>query len=178
MQNCNLTAEELRRIVHYDPETGLFTWLHREGVRREWNTCHAGKNACSSGASHGYFAICINSKKYLSHRLAWLYMTGEWPEEMIDHINMNRTDNRFCNLRCATREQNYANKGVSKRNTSGLKGIYFHKASGLWHASAMRNRKKYSLGYFHTPDKAAKAYAAFAKDFDGEFAHESIKAPN
>lgn len=174
-----ITADELRKLIHYDPETGIFTWLPREVINpfvATWNTKYAGKSTGSIG-SHGYPAIGIHGIKYLSHRLAWLYMTGEWPPKMIDHKDTKKINTKWDNLRCATREQNYANKGLSNRNTSGFKGIYLHKHSGLWHATSMRNRKKLSLGYFTTPEEAAMAYAAFAKDFDGEFAHKSIIDP-
>jgi hypothetical protein len=94
-----LTAERLREILGYDPETGLFTRLVRTGRIR------AGEVA-GTAHSRGYRSIVIDGRVYLSHRLAWLYVHGEWPPEQIDHINRNRADNRLVNLRAAKQSQN------------------------------------------------------------------------
>lgn len=167
-----ITNSEVRNRLNYNPTTGAFTWLPKQVINKRdnyWNIRYAGTSAGSIG-SHGYFAIHIQKKLYLSHRLVWLYMTGEWPLYQIDHINMIRTDNRFANLRPATRSQNYTNRISYKNSTHGFKGIYFHKASGSWHATVMRNRKKISLGYYRTPELAHQAYTAFTLQEDGEFA--------
>lgn len=171
MKKPNITADELRKRLHYNPETGIFTWLPKEDTNtfcQYWNNRYVGNIAGTLG-NHGYPAIYVSNKLYLSHRLAWLYMTGEWPKNQIDHINMIRADCRFANLREATQSQNYINRISYKNSTHGFKGIYFHKKSGLWHSSIMRNRKKISLGYHKTPEEAAAAYAAFTKINDGDF---------
>src|ERR1700719_1662744 len=102
--------DRLRELLSYDPETGVFRWL----VRKRQNV-KAGDVAGSFDGC-GYCKISIDRRAYKAHRLAWLYMTGEWPPAEIDHINMNRADNRFANLRLATRHQNMANQRLYANN--------------------------------------------------------------
>lgn len=90
-----LTQEVLKSLLYYDPETGIFVWL----VTRQRSP--AGKEA-GGYDEKGYRRICVNGTKVRAHRLAWLYMTGEWPEDQLDHINGLKDDNRFVNLREAT----------------------------------------------------------------------------
>lgn len=123
-----ITQEQLKLILNYDPETGEFNWLVKPRNRASIGGVagHLRKN--------GYREISIKGKKYYAHRLAWLYMTGSWPKEHIDHINGNPSDNRFCNLREATRSQNMHNQGVCSNNTSGYKGVCWHKSNQKWEA--------------------------------------------
>ena len=116
--------QEVRRILRYDPDTGYFFW------RVPLGSCAAGSKA---GVIHptGYVVITIAGKHYLAHRLAHFYQTGEWPSDDIDHKDRDRSQNRWENIRPATRSQNGANAKVSKRNVSGLKGVSLHKISGL-----------------------------------------------
>ena len=103
--NGVLTAEYLRWNLRYDPETGQFTRLrHRYGRTTD------GAKLGSPKAPGGYLRIGICDKLYLAHRLAYLYMTGEWPPEEVDHVNMVRGDNRWANLRAASRRMNLANR--------------------------------------------------------------------
>src|SRR6266550_4589715 len=110
-----LSAEELRRIAHYDPDTGEFTWLQNR-VRAK-----AGTKAKRGWGP--YVWLRINSKLYLAHRLAWLYVHGEEAKGYIDHINCDQSDNRLVNLREATHRQNLCNRGRNKNNTTGYKGV-------------------------------------------------------
>ncbi len=112
-----LTQERLLELIHYNPETGLFSRL---GGRR---SDRVGKVA-GSPQGQGYLLIFVDGRRYRAHRLAWFYMTGEWPADGIDHVNNIKTDNRFANLRLATRAQNEMNKPPSRSNTSGVKGVY------------------------------------------------------
>jgi len=121
--------------------------------------------------SEGYLQISANSKIYFAHRLAWLYITGEWPKDSIDHINEIKHDNRFFNLREATRSQNMMNRGALKNNTSGLKGVSLKKSSGKWRARVGIRGKSKHLGYFNNPEDAYKAYCEAAKKLHGEFAN-------
>ncbi len=162
----SFTAEYLRSALHYEPETGVFTWL----VRRAIGT-PAGSFAGSIHAATGYAGIKIKGRRYLAHRLAWLYMTGEWPSHQIDHINLKKSDNRWCNLREATHGQNICNQAGYAE--SGLKGAYYK-------GDAYRSRPWFSainlggvirhLGYFSTPEEANAAYAKAAADNFGHFA--------
>jgi hypothetical protein len=164
----DLTADYVRSILDYDPETGIFRWKPRSDVPPEWNARRAG--AVAGGRMvHGYWFIGIHDIRYLSHRLAWLYVTGEWPADQLDHINMNREDNRFANLRQATNSQNTMNRVKQSNNSSGFKGVKFHKRSGLWHAQIAVDGKVHSLRYHKTPEEAAEAYKRAAQKFHGKF---------
>lgn len=158
------TADKLRAHLDYKPETGEF-WTR---PRKIGTVQHFGKTRVP--------AVTIRLKEgdgvfrhYYAHRLAWLWMTGEWPRDEIDHINNNSTDNRWENLREASHIENNRNKDF--RSGRKLLGACFHKASGLWRA-IIRGK---NLGYFKTPEEAHVAYKRAAIEEYGEFAHDSIK---
>lgn len=119
-----LTVEHLRQILHYDPKTGQFRWLQRGKSRRT-------KVGNTSKQRHVILRITIDYKQYKAHRLAWFYMTGEWPEQ-IDHKDRNSLNNRWKNLRVATRSQNQLNHGLYKNNTSGATNVCWDKANSKW----------------------------------------------
>jgi hypothetical protein len=124
---------------------------------------------------NGYIVIPVDGKQYPAHRLAFLYCTGEMPEE-IDHANGCRSDNRFANLRSCTRSQNNANRRSSGRNTSGYKGVTFSKANKAWIAAITVAGKHYYLGSFPDKTEAAKAYDKAAIEYFGEFATPNFAA--
>lgn len=163
--DSGLNAEQLRLIVRYDPETGKFFWL------RETKN-HIGKVGCEAGSIMvtGYAKIAIDGRDYKAHRLAWLWMTGEWPKDRIDHKNRNKSDNRWENLREATCTENKANQVVSKNNKLGVKGVKFDKKSRNYSATIRKHRHSYFLGKFSTIDDAKRAYAEAAINLFGEFA--------
>ena len=143
-----LTASRLRDLVHYDAQTGEFTWAKK---RRR---CSIGKKAgCTM--KNGYRVIRIDDALYLAHRLAWFYVTGNWPANQIDHINGVRDDNRFSNLREATNLQNAHNRKYN-RNKSGFQGV--RKENSKWLAEIKINYKAVRLGLFNTPEEAHCAY--------------------
>jgi len=166
-----LTIEYVRRLVDYNPETGEFRWRPRE-VRshydRIWNTQNAG-NIAGCNAHHGYRAITLYGKRYYAHRLAYFYMTGEMPRN-IDHKNLDTTDNRFANLRPATATQNHANKRKSPQNTSGVKGVSLHRATGKWQASLSVEKRRVWLGLHERLEDAVAAYNRGAVEHFGEYA--------
>lgn len=161
-----LDAIRLRHLFDYNPETGVFTRLFATFGK-------GGKKPVGSvagfAAPDGRFYIDIKGRRYSAHRLAWLYMTGEWPVE-VDHKNRDPLDNRWANLREATRSQNNANTGLKRHNTSGFKGVDWHKARGLWRAQICVNKQRMTLGHFETPEQAAEVYASAARQHFGEFA--------
>jgi hypothetical protein len=163
----DLTADYVRSIFDYDPETGIFTRSmsssRMPGKRAGWK------------ANTGYRRLRIGKKEYLEHRVAWLVMNGTWPEE-IDHINGDPADNRICNLRIATRSQNCANRRVSARSKSGIKGVS-QRDSGTWTSRIKLGDKDLHLGNFSTAEDALAAYAEIAKKHFGEFAAVSFKEP-
>lgn len=166
-----LTAERLREVLNYDPDTGVFVWRKREGDdphTRMWNTRFAGEVAGSIRKSDGYRVIRIDVRLYLAHRLVFLFMTGKWPIADVDHINMNKVDNRWCNLREATQSQNNANTRKRKNNTSGYKGASWH-GSG-WRAQIHVSGKHICLGTFPSPEEAHAVYCEAARKHFGDFA--------
>ena len=152
-----LTAEKLRSILDYDHETGIFTRKVRTA-----NRVKVGDAAgCPDG--RGYLQIIVCSRKYRAHRLAWLHVYGEWPEDQLDHINRNRSDNRISNLREVSNKQNGQNKSKPNNNTSGHTGVFWHKQNSKWRAQITHNQKKIHLGYFTDLEEALSARKAGEK---------------
>ena len=164
MTNAILTQARLKELFHYDPDTGIFV--------RKKTVCATAKEGQVSGYIHtasGYWITCIDYVDYKHHRLAWLYMTGRYPKEWLDHINGDRKDNRFVNLREATKAQNSYNSGIPKTNTSGYKGVYWSGQVSKWFAKIVIQKKQINLGFFTDKEDAHAAYVVAAKRFHGEF---------
>lgn len=144
-----ITAERLRELLSYDPETGLFHW--RISYRRT-------KTGDRAGAfSHGYVAIMTDGYLNRAHRLVWLYVHGRWPLNQIDHVNGNRADNRLENLREADSKINGQNKQVAQaNNTTGFLGVSFKRKK--FRARIKVNGRQLALGSFNTPEAAHEAY--------------------
>jgi hypothetical protein len=159
-----LTQRQLKEMFNYNPETGLFQ--RRQYAPRTIMEPYAG----SFNKALGYCTLFIDGKNVYAHRAAWLYMTGEWPQHQIDHANMNRADNRWCNLREATRSANHANKNKMPFNSSGLKGVGWHKQVGKWRARITIDGKENSLGLFDCPAAASFAYQIAADKAFGQHA--------
>lgn len=158
-----ITADELRNLLSYSPETGELRWRGKSGVK-------AGSLA-GKVSKYGYRIVRIWRHEYMAHRLAWLYMTGEWPVATVDHKNCDTLDNRWENLRAATHKQQAANRRVYSYSGTGLKGVKLKKDRRLcYEASIRRNNTTHYLGGFATPEEANAAYRAAAEKFDGEFA--------
>lgn len=165
MSKHSLTQERLRYLLDYDPESGLFSWKNPQSKR-----CKVGQVAGSVDGG-GYVQISIDGKRYKAHRLAHLHMTGEFPENEVDHINRVKTDNRWSNLREATSQQNKMNSYRADKNTSGKKGVSWNKQMDKWMAYISVDGKNYHLGYYNDIEDAATAYATIAKILHGEFSH-------
>lgn len=160
----DVTCERLRKIIDYDPTTGVFRWhVSARGHRRAG--AHAG---CLD--HKGYRRIGIDWRIYKAHRLAWLIMHGHWPDNEIDHIDGNRDNNAIVNLRLATSQQNAANRQITRNNTSGFKGVVWHKGRRKWRAQIKLGGRYRHLGLYDTPELAAAAYAAATTNYNGEFA--------
>ena len=140
-ENCMVTQEELKELLHYNPDTGIFTRIASRG------SVKAGYIAgCLD--KDGYITIKINCKTYKAHRLAWFYVHGKWPKHKIDHINHVRADNRIANLRCATCRENNKNSSLRKDNTSGVCGVCWYRPKKKWASQIMVNGMNVCLGYF------------------------------
>jgi len=157
-----ITQTELKNILDYNPETGEFIW--KKNIRKILVGCIAG-----TVDRNKYRRININHQRYLAHRLAWFYMTGDWPEQYIDHINHNRDDNRFSNLRLATKSENSRNAKRNKNNTSGYKGV--SKKGNKFIAQIWVDYKRINLGLFDTAEQAHIAYIQAAKTHFKDFAY-------
>lgn len=164
-----LDHADLRRQLSYDPDTGIFRHRTRADRDHSWNMRFANEVAGALQAN-GYRYIIMGPKHHLAHRLAWLYMTGDMPSGHIDHINGDRTDNRWTNLRPATASQNASNTGVRANNKSGVKGVCWVASKGLWRATIMVARKDHFLGYYKTLQEAASARAIANTEHHGEYA--------
>lgn len=138
----------LKELLDYCPNTGAFIWRPRPEVNsfdRGWNVKYAGTAAgCING--NGYMYIGILGRRYKAHRLAWMYVYGDWPKDNIDHINHVRTDNRITNIREATKQDNQKNQSLYKTNTSGVSGVSWDKSKGRWVSYIKADRATIRLG--------------------------------
>jgi hypothetical protein len=151
--STSLSAERLRNLLSYDPETGLFVWKVNRG-----GTALAGSPAGTVG-NHGYVIISVGPRRWLAHRLAWLYVTGEQPPPEIDHINGDRLDNRWANIRSVDRAGNCENlHGAQVNNSTGYLGVSPDPKSGTFIATIVHDRQSAFLGRFDTPELAHAAY--------------------
>jgi hypothetical protein len=159
-----LTADRLRELLDYNPTTGIFTWVRKRRPRIQ-----AGDVAGTMKA-RWYVIIEIDGKKFFAHRLAWLYVHGEWPSSDLDHVDTVKSHNWIANLRLATKTQNNANSHARGHNKSGLKGVNWFPRAGKWRAAIRFAGKNKHLGLFTTPEAAHAAYIDAAKRLHGEFA--------
>lgn len=141
-----ITKEYLKTKIEYNSQTGEFTWLvNNRSVKRG---DRAGYN------NSEYRVVQIDGKCYPEHNLAWLYYYGIWPENIIDHIDLNGFNNKIDNLRLATVQENSYNKPIYKNNKSGVKGVYWKTSISKWRAKIKADGKEIFLGYFDDLDKA------------------------
>lgn len=157
-----ISVERLKEVLRYDPETGTWTWLVHRGCKL------AGDNAGYFDIQKEYLMIGIDGVVYHAHRLAFLYMTGEIPER-VDHKDTDRRNCKWNNLRSATHSENLFNRGPTKRNRTGFKGVFKHNIGSGYTAKITINKKVMYLGYFKTAEEAFDAYQTAAKQQHGEF---------
>ena len=154
----------LKELLHYDPETGIFTSRVNRG-------CWTPGKRVGGKRKDGYRTIRIDYKDYKEHRLAWLYAYGRWPENDLDHVLGDEADNRIERLREALRVQNNANSKRSKNNRSGFKGVTLApRCNDRWRARIAKGGQQISLGTFGSPEEAHIAYCEAALRLFGEFA--------
>jgi hypothetical protein len=161
-----LTAEYIRTIFDYDPNTGKFSWKNRR--RADFSTPQAygawkkrcyGKEPGAVAGLYGYRIMNLKGRFHQAHRLAWLHFHGEWPSGHIDHINGDASDNRICNLRDVSNADNRRNTGLPTTNTSGAIGVSLT-ASGKWEARLQKDGRTVHLGRFALKDDAIRARRA------------------
>lgn len=160
-----LTQARLKSLLHYEPETGVFTALVTRGNVRAGSAL--GTNHC------GYRLIRIDRRGYTASRLAWLYMTGEWPADLIDHADTIKTNNAWTNLRSASHADNMRNRSAFRNRAPRMKGVHLKKDAlrmRPWGATIRVNGALKHLGYFSHPEEAHAAYAKAAEANFGSFA--------
>lgn len=166
-KQCDI--EELKKLVHYEPDTGKLYWKHRDvsmfsGAKYQmrqcnaWNTKNAGKEIRQS--DRRYITLSISRKRYKVHRVIWAFHYGEWPKQTLDHINGNTYDNRIVNLRDVSVKENSRNRSISSNNKSGYMGVSLYERTKKWVAHIKVDGKKIHLGYFSTVDDAIAARKA------------------
>ena len=158
MSNTRLTAERLRELLDYDPETGIFTYKTKRGIQLPGSIA-------GSKMVRGNWSIGLECRRHSAHRLAWLYMTGKWPTLEIDHIDNNPLNNSWANLREVTSGQNSQNlRAPRKDNRSGYLGVYRHgknkRGDDVWRSRIQVEGKVVHLGLFPSPELAHEAYVA------------------
>lgn len=159
-------ADELWELFSYNPLTGNLHWRERRGGKAK-----KGDRAGHAHANKRYIRVRVDNESYLAHRLVWGWLYGEDPgQQMMDHINGTKRDNRPWNLRLATKSQNQWNTAAPSTNTSGYKGVTWHRATARWTARIRCEGKKKHLGLYNTPEEAHQAYCKAAKRIHGNFA--------
>lgn len=156
------SQEEIKEVLNYNPETGIFTWKAKSLSQCKnkrcftmWKTKYEGKPAGS--LNNRYVTIEINKRPYHVHRLAWIYVYGYDPIEEFDHKNRNKKDNWIDNLRFVTRSQNNQNKGLQKNNVSGVCGAFWSEYHKKWVAQIKVNNIPHHLGLFKEFNEAVTA---------------------
>lgn len=170
----------LSKLVRYEQATGVFTWKNRplemfsrEADYKVWNKRFADKQAGAIGA-WGYVIISFNGKKVKAHQIAYFIVHGSVPA-YLDHINGNRADNRIANLRGATLSDNGANRGMDRRNKSGVKGVFWHAKAQKWQAEVRKLGKSYYGGLFDDLEAAKTARDTLAAKLHGEYASDGVR---
>lgn len=146
-----LTSVRLRELLHYDPESGDFTWRVDRTGKAVAGSVAGWKN------TDGYLVISIDNRSHKAHRLAWFWMHERWPYK-VDHKNQIKDDNRFCNLREVNDSESCQNRPLFRNNTSGFRGVTWNKTTGRWLAHIRHLGKRRNLGYFTTAEDAYEAY--------------------
>lgn len=155
----NISLDGIKDFLSYDPNSGVFTWLKSLSNRKK------AQSIAGSLAQSGYYEICYNNQRVLSHRLAWFFVYGEMPNGVVDHINGIRTDNRIDNLRCVSQMENAQNTLTAlKSSKSGVRGVYKNRV-GSWIAQIRVNGVCKHLGSFKTLEEAKEAYMKAKKQF-------------
>lgn len=156
------------QVLHYFPKTGEFRWRKDAG---RGGRIKAGSLAGSIHKPSGYRLIGIggSGRTQLASRMAWLYMTGEWPPVTVDHIDRDHANDRWTNLRLATVEQNKQNSPLYANNKTGFKGVHFDNAKGKYRATVAVGKRPRMLGTFDTLEEAVAARDAAARETYGGF---------
>jgi len=165
-----ITQKRLKEVLHYNPSTGDFIRVRHTGS----NDFKDVGSIVGSKSDSGYLITCIDGRKYRLHRLAFLWMEGDHPKDQVDHINHNRSDNRWCNLQHSSDKLNRVNQSKGKLNTSGFIGVSMRSDTKKWTAYIMVSRKKINLGSFIQLSEAVKARINAEKKYGFHINHGRI----
>lgn len=162
-----VSLTRLKKLLSYEPHTGIFRWIAAPS-----KVCHSDFVGRIAGTKsrRGYVVIRVDGGFYKAHRLAWFYVTGAWPKEDIDHKNSDKGDNRFQNLREATRQENNRSKPPQRNSRSGVTGIGWRKRERKWLARITVDKKHRYLGLFHDKQAAIRARRDAEIELFGDFA--------
>lgn len=183
----DITPEIVRELLHYDPDTGIFTWRERgehwfkdRRGWKSWNTRCAGKRAgCVQTNQYGYKRrrIDLLGHEYKEHQLAWIWMKDDPLPPQIDHKNRDATDNRWSNLRASNHVENALNQSMRRDNTSGATGVYFIKRLNKWRARCEVSGRRHNLGLFEDHGEAVREVKKFRADHGFDNGHGKELAP-
>ena len=166
-----LIQKLLKKHLRYDRNTGVFVWRISNYGRNAGGISVGDIAGCENVV--GYIVIRVFNRLYLAHRLAWLYCHGSFPISNIDHKNQIKSDNRILNLRLASKSQNAMNSKIPANNTSGYRGVSYHKQTEKWRARLTVNGREKIIGYYGSPLKASEEYKKYAQHYYGEFFSEA-----
>jgi hypothetical protein len=178
-----LDLNAVRELLDYDPETGALTWRERgrkwfksDHDQTRWNARFSGGRAGSAPKKkRGYVYVRSPGRIHKAHRVIWLWMTGEWPRDQVDHINHDRADNRWCNLRAATNADNQKNVSLRADNTSGAVGVRRHTHGDKWRAQIKVGGRFIHLGLFDDKTTAIAARQAANEKYGFHANHGSAR---
>ena len=164
MPKGRLTAKQIRQLFDY--KNGNLYWKHQPRPNNPIDI------SVPAGTIHhtGYIYINTRGHSYAAHRLIWIYFTGKWPPHQIDHKDKNKLNNAIDNLRCASHSNNQMNQSKRRDNTSGYKGVSWHKDTKKWRARIRVNTQRIELGSYDTKEEAYEAYCKAAIQYHGDFA--------
>ena len=151
-----ITLQELKQYLKYCAVTGTFIWINKASRSTRIGSIAGNRR------SDGYVVITIKGKKYLAHRLAWLYVYETWPKGIIDHIDRNTSNNCIENLRDVTPKQSSYNTGNYSTNTSGVKGV--GKSNDKWQAKLTFMGELFYLGSYYSKEKAIEVITKFKEE--------------
>ena len=166
-----LSQSTLKDTLRYDPITGVFTWLDTKPGNNRIFGKKAGSVRGIGAVNKYYVLIRIDGKHHLAHRLAFLYMNGSFPEHDVDHINGNGADNRWINLRLATRSENGKNQKRHSNNTSGVSGVCWRKDSGSWRVRITVDGEMIRLGSYKDKEEAIRIRRAAEEEYGFHINH-------
>ena len=168
-----LTQELLKELLHYDPDSGVFTW--RERGNSAFDKRYAGKEAGTIN-DRGYRKVSISGVVYRAHRLAFMYMKGRWPRKEVDHLDHDKLNNRWLNLRDTSHPENGRNKSKFKNNTSGINGVNWNSNALNWRAQIMVSGKNKQLGSFDNIEFAQAARLEAEREYGYHENHGMVAA--